>query len=106
MRVEKRNSSITALQSLSMLNNAMVMTQSREFAELLQRKVREVRENRLKQDSVSVDNANAITIAFQRALGRSPTPGELSVMLELSDEAGLENACRVMFNLNEFVFVD
>ena len=93
MRVEKRNSSITALQSLAMLNNSAVLVQARELAA------------RLSSQSGGVGERE-IQGAFQSVLGRLPDEGEQAVMLALRDEAGLENVCRVLFNLNEFVFVD
>ena len=44
--------------------------------------------------------------AFALALGRAPTPEERSSLAEHASRFGLAHACRVIFNLNEFVFVD
>jgi hypothetical protein len=40
------------------------------------------------------------------ALGRSPSDEERRTLAAIATEHGLANACRVILNLNEFVFVD
>ena len=44
--------------------------------------------------------------AFRLALGRAPTSGELSEAVDYARRHGLAGLCRLIFNLNEFVFVD
>ena len=44
--------------------------------------------------------------AYRIALGRGPTPAESAAMAGYVAKYGLANACRMVFNLNEFVFVD
>jgi hypothetical protein len=44
--------------------------------------------------------------AFQLALAREPKPDELAALEDYAKREGLENACRVILNLNEFSFID
>jgi hypothetical protein len=39
-------------------------------------------------------------------LGRAPTPKEAKAVGAYTAKRGLANACRVLLNSNEFVFVD
>ncbi len=91
-QVEKRNETITALQALAMMNNPFMITMAEHFAARLK--------------GVSPDIAVQITQAYRLAIGRAPTATEHEAMLAYAKEFGMANACRVMFNLNEFVFVD
>ncbi|HEX6985811.1 MAG TPA: hypothetical protein VF170_10555, partial [Planctomycetaceae bacterium] len=44
--------------------------------------------------------------AFRLALGRAPTTEELDRLVAYADRHGLPNACRLILNLNEFVYID
>jgi mono/diheme cytochrome c family protein len=88
----KRNTTLTALQALSLLNNPLSVRQ----AEHLAARVR---------DSAS-KLSGQIEAAFRLALGREPTAGERERLVGYARQFGLANACRVIFNSNEFVFVD
>jgi hypothetical protein len=92
MRVDKRNESLSALQALALLNNGFMLTQSRHFAERVQRE--------------ASDLAAQIERAHQLALGRAPTPVERERLIAFAKTNGLPNLCRVLLNLNEFTFVD
>jgi hypothetical protein len=88
-----RNSSLTALQALSMLNNHFVIRQCEHFAERLQK--------------LQPGNLNAqITAAYQLALGRVPRTEELNELSAFGEKDGLSNLCRVIFNSNEFMFIN
>lgn len=90
--VPRRDETTTALQALSLLNNKFMLRMAEHFS------------NRLKTES---DNpSNQISRAFQLATGRQPTEEQLGTLIEYVDEFGNENLCRLLFNLNEFVFVD
>ena len=91
-QVEKRNETITALQALAMMNNPFMITMSGHFAARLK--------------TISPDIGVQITQAYRLTIGRAPTAAEHAAMLAYANEFGMANACRVMFNLNEFVFVD
>jgi hypothetical protein len=43
---------------------------------------------------------------FERCCGREPESAELQELTEYARQFGVPAACRVVFNLNSFVFVD
>ena len=43
--------------------------------------------------------------AYRLALGRPPRPHEEAALAEYARHHGLANACRLLLNCNEFVFV-
>lgn len=92
MQVPKRNQTITSLQALSLLNNRFIVAMSNSFAD------------RLENDAANIPDRmrRAVGLAF----GRSPSEQEIQILTEFAAEQGLQNACRLIFNLNEFVFVD
>jgi hypothetical protein len=47
-----------------------------------------------------------VITAFRLALRRPPTAAEAQALSAYAREHGMSNACRVILNLNEFVFVD
>jgi hypothetical protein len=50
------------------------------------------------------DAEKQITLAWQLALSRGPTARELSQMKSFLRSEPLEQLCRVILNLNEFVY--
>ncbi|HVC96528.1 MAG TPA: PSD1 and planctomycete cytochrome C domain-containing protein [Pirellulales bacterium] len=86
-----RNTSVTALQALAMLNNHFIVRQSEHFAE------------RIAQESGALEGQ--IEAAYQWALGRSPTPKESAALAAYAAKHGLANVCRLILNCNEFMFV-
>jgi hypothetical protein len=84
MRVDKRNESLSPLQALAMMNNGLTVTMAKHFAA----------------------HAGSVKRAFQLALARDPKPDELTALEAYAKREGLENACRVILNLNEFSFID
>ncbi|MFM7604169.1 MAG: DUF1553 domain-containing protein [Prosthecobacter sp.] len=84
MRVDKRNESLSPLQALAMMNNSLTVTMAKHFAA----------------------HASSVKRAFQLALAREPTAEELATLEDYAKREGLENACRVILNLNEFSFID
>jgi hypothetical protein len=91
-QVDKRNQTITPQQALAMLNNQLVVVMAKHFAERVEKR--------------GVDTRSRLVAAYRIALGRSPTAAELRTLTEYAEKYGLANACRVLLNLNEFVFVD
>jgi hypothetical protein len=89
----KRLSTSVATQALTLFNGQFVNQQARSFAERLRREA-------------GVDPAEQIRLAYRLALARLPEPEESAAMLAFVREEGLERMCRVIFNLNEFVYVD
>ena len=43
---------------------------------------------------------------MRQALGRAPAPEEAEALVRHTEQHGLASTCRLMLNLNEFVFVD
>jgi hypothetical protein len=92
IQVGKRHQSTTPLQSLAMLNDGLILSMSKHFA------------RRMGAKGGSV--ADQVRFAFWEAIGRAPDSDELAAMVEYVQRHGLENFARVVFNLNEFVFID
>jgi hypothetical protein len=87
-----RSTTITALQALALLNDAFMVKQSRAFARRL--------------ESMADDPARRIEAAFVLALGRPPRADERDAVVAYVRKHGLANACRLLFNTNEFLFID
>jgi hypothetical protein len=90
--VAKRNETVTPLQSLAMLNNKFMVRMAEHFAERI--------------TPLGADNAARLRSACRLALARDPSDAELAKIVAYADSHGLANACRLIFNMNEFVFVD
>lgn len=92
MQVGRRNESVSPLQALTLLNNALVLTLSKHFA--------------VKLEQNGGDLPTQVRNAYEAAIGRAPTPESQGELTSFAREFGLNNLCRVLFNLNEFSFVD
>jgi hypothetical protein len=57
-------------------------------------------------EQASCESTERIQQAFHIALSRLPTAAEAAALGDFVDQFGLAYACRVILNLNEFVFVD
>ena len=87
-----RGFSASALQALTLFNNGFVLHYSQHFAARLE-KAGSTPEERIRA---------AFAICYQRP----PAPEELAGAVALVDRHGLAAFCRVLFNSNEFLFVD
>jgi hypothetical protein len=87
-----RGESVTALQALSMLNNHFVTRQSERLAERL--------------TAMKPTLPGQIEAAYELALGRSPSRAEAKDLSDYAKKYGLSNLCRLVFNSNEFMFVN
>ena len=87
-----RSSTITALQALALLNDLFMVKQAERFARRL--------------EAASDDPRRQIEAAYVLALGRPPRPEERDALAAHAARHGLANACRLLFNTNEFVFID
>jgi mono/diheme cytochrome c family protein len=94
---EQRVVSTTPLQALLLLNGKLVNDEAVHFAHCV-------------VESAGSDSAAQVHEAWQRALTRPPTADELHDALDFLESnppgEGLVGLCRVIFNLNEFVYVD
>jgi len=87
-----RNTSVTALQALTMWNNRFIVRQAEHFA--------------LRVGKISPDLATQIDSACGLAWGRPPTATEAKALLGYATKHGMANTCRVLLNGNEFMFVN
>jgi hypothetical protein len=91
IQVDRRNESVSPLQALALYNDGFMLAMAKHLAERV---------------STEKGTGAQVTAAFRLALGRAPSDDELKLLYEYAEKNGLANACRVIFNLNEFVFVD
>jgi hypothetical protein len=84
----KRNTTITAIQALALLNNPLLVKQ----AEYLAGRARSAGEQ--------------VGALYRLALQREPSATELQLVSGYAEQHGLENASRLVLNSNEFLFVD
>jgi hypothetical protein len=85
-----RGSSVTALQALTMLNDKFIVRQSEHIAARV----------------AAVGRDKQVETMYRLILGRAPTAKEAKAVGAYAAKHGLANACRVLLNSNEFVFVD
>jgi hypothetical protein len=87
----RRETSATALQALAMLNNRFMVRQTQHVAASL--------------ESICGGLNAQIAELFLRAYGRPVTNRELEDVTGYASQHGLANACRVVINSSEFLFV-
>ncbi|HTN74370.1 MAG TPA: DUF1553 domain-containing protein, partial [Pirellulaceae bacterium] len=88
----QRTNSVTVQQALAIWNDAFVIRHAEHFAARLE---------------VAEPTTTArVALAFRMALCREPSAAEQARFATYADRHGLANFCRVLFNLNEFVFID
>jgi hypothetical protein len=90
--VAKRNETVTPLQSLALLNNKFMVRMTESFARRI--------------EPLGPTTKERLTAAWRLAFVREPEDAELASLVEYADRHGLASACRLIFNMNEFVFVD
>jgi hypothetical protein len=88
----KRERSTTAPQALALLNATDVV----EAATALAARV----------ETEAKTNEDRVILAYRVALGRSPSATEKRLALEFLERSPLNELCRALFNLNEFVYLD
>jgi len=87
--VARRDESTTALQALAQWNNRLVEAMARKFAE-----------------RIGKTPGDPVETACQLALGRPPTEEEHTALEEHLKQHGPASLCRVVLNLNAFVYLD
>ncbi len=88
---ERRNSTTTPLQALSMLNGYLVHEESERLAKSIEANVGE-------------DTERQVELAFETILGRAPDDEERGRFSQF--EGSLQALCRILFNSNEFLYVE
>jgi hypothetical protein len=87
-----RGESVTALQALATLNDKLIIRQSERLAE------------RISQLDGNVEKQ--VAYAFRHILNREATAPESETVVAYATKHGLANACRFLWNTNEFMFVE
>ena len=90
--VARRDETISPLQALAMLNNRFMTTMAGHFAA------------RLVNEQPRVEGR--VRRAVELAFSRPATTEEVVLLSAYTDRHGLANTCRLILNLNEFVFVN
>jgi hypothetical protein len=89
----RRETSTVAPQALALMNSEFTSEQAKHFAE----RVRE---------QAGDDPDAAIGAGWKIALGRLPAPEERQTILDYLRRNSLERLCLLIFNMNEFLYVD
>ena len=93
-----------------MLNNGMVIAHSKHFADKLRGWSNNGAEATSKLDDGSTKQNGSmkqiVARGFEEVTGRKATDRELEGLVQYTVEHGVENLCRLLFNLNEFAFVE
>jgi hypothetical protein len=88
----QRGESVTAVQTLATMNDKFVVRQSERIAQ------------RISAQHPAI--GDQVRAAFGMIYGRSPTKDEWTAVSAYVARHGLTNACRLLVNTNEFMFVD
>jgi hypothetical protein len=86
----KRSRSTTPLQALGMLNSPFISEQAKRFSLRVQG---------------HGDTTRQMLRVFSMVLGRQPSPEESFRLTQLARSQGVEQVCRVLWNTNEFLFL-
>jgi hypothetical protein len=86
-----RLASVTPLQALALRNDQFVVRQSEHIARRI---------------AAEAEPGKRVAALYRLLLGREPTVKEAQAVAGYAAKHGLANACRVLLNSNEFVFVD
>ena len=92
MQVDRRNESLSPLQALALLNNDLMLVMAEHFAK------------RLEAQSPTLEGQ--LEAGLRLTTGAIPAADEVSLLADYARTHGLANACRVLLNLNEFLFVE
>jgi Protein of unknown function (DUF1553)/Protein of unknown function (DUF1549) len=87
-----RTFSVTGPQALALLNDDFILAHSRVLAHLLEKE--------------SADLGRQVELACERVWGRPISPAERTEFADFVQKRGMANLCRVLFNSNDFLFVD
>jgi hypothetical protein len=88
MQVDRRNESNSPLQALALLNDDFMVVMAKHYAARLERQ------------------GQGVERAYYECLGKPPSTEEAQALASYANKHGMANLCRVLFNLNGFVFVD
>ena len=89
----RRETSTVAPQALAMMNSSFVLEQAEAFAE----RIREL---------AGEDPGKQVEVGWRLALGRAPAAAEFPTASGYLERNSLAEFCLMLFNMNEFVYVD
>ena len=89
----RRESSTVAPQALAMMNSDFMLREAQVFAKRLQRET-------------GGDSESLVNVGWQLALGRIPSSAERRTAIEFLARNSLPDLCLLLFNTNEFIYVD
>lgn len=92
LQVDRRTETISPLQALALLNDGLVLVCS----EALARSV----------EAAGPEPAGQLNQMFQRTLNRLPSDLERNILSDIQQREGNISVARILFNLNEFAFLD
>lgn len=87
-----RTNSMSALQALALLHDRFMVRMSERLA--------------ARAETAACDLPAQIGQVYRWALQREPTPSEARTLIAYAEKHGLANACRMLLNSNEFLFVN
>lgn len=87
----RRTRSTTPLQALNLFNSEFVTQQAEFLAKRL--------------ESIDKDRDAIVAKSYQVCFGRNPSRREARLAIEMIEQVGLLQYCRVLLNSNEFVFI-
>lgn len=88
----RRNETLTSLQALTLLNNQFNLVMAEKMT------------SRIRAQATSLPEQ--VTLAIQLMTQREPTEVEREELVGYANRFGLNNLCRFLFNLSEFVYLD
>ncbi len=92
IRVDRRNESLSASSALAQWNHATVLAFADAFGKRMADRPGSIREQ--------------VAWGFEASIGRPPKTQEIDALTTYAEKFGLARLARLIFNLNEFAFVD
>ena len=89
----RRETSTVAPQALALMNSEFTSEQAKHFADRI-------------REQAADDPQAAIEAGWKIAFGRPPTPDQRQTVLDYLQRNSLERLCLLLFNTNEFLYVD
>ncbi|MDE0864032.1 MAG: PSD1 and planctomycete cytochrome C domain-containing protein [Rubripirellula sp.] len=88
----KRNETLTSLQALSLLNSRFSLVMAEKFV------------TRVEKQAAGLEEQ--VRLAASLVMQREPSQQESQMLITYARQHGLNNLCRFLFNLSEFVYLD
>ncbi|HUE97572.1 MAG TPA: DUF1553 domain-containing protein, partial [Longimicrobiaceae bacterium] len=102
----RRTESVVAPQALSLLNGPLAIEAAKSFARRIEERLGGGKEECGVGAGVDADADELVAEAFRLAVQRPPTSVEAEACRSFVEQRSLAELCRVLLNLNEFIYVD